>query len=168
MSFSKEARLQNIADAILLLMENTHGQSFMGTFIDERSVDARILPTTWSELKTRYLVRETNCRWTYTLSGRGWILGLKLLGQFDTEQMKAKAGKLAGALKDRAKGRQYDNFAGVEEIAAETGLSDDFVRDAIESDLFGELFGRKGAEWAGPYDRGRTIRIPNDFGLEHL
>ena len=168
MSLSKEARIQNLEDAIRLLMGRLHGQCFMGVFLDERlDLGERILPTTWEELKSRYLVRQTNSRWSYTLSGRGWIAGLKLLGQFDTEEMKSKVGTLCAALKAKVKGRTHADYAEVGDVAKETGLSEDFVRDAIESDLSRELFGTKGAEWS-PQGRGRSIRIPNDFGLPPL
>jgi hypothetical protein len=169
MSLSKEARLQNLEEAILLLMNKLHGRCFMGVFIDERyDVDERILPTTWEELKDQCFVRQTNTRWLYTLSGRGWITGLKLLSQFDTDELKAKVGTLCAVLKAKVKGRAHDNFATVDEVARESGLPDDFVRDAIESDLIRELFGTKGAEWGGYEDRGRFIRIPSDFGLAPL
>jgi hypothetical protein len=165
MSLSKEARFQNLEQAILVLMGALHSQCFMGVFIDERyDVDERILPTTWKELKDRYLVRQTNSRWSYTLSGRGWIIGLKLLGQFDTDEMKGKVGRLCAVLKAKVKGRSDDNYATVDEVAKESGLTDDFVRDAIESDLIRELFCTTGAEWGGYEDRGKFIRIPNDFG----
>ncbi|MGA3095003.1 MAG: hypothetical protein ABSF25_00995 [Bryobacteraceae bacterium] len=168
MSLSKDARLQNLEEAIRLLMGSLHGQCFMGVLLDERyDVDERILGTTWDELKSRSLVRQTNSRWSYTLSGRGWILGLKLLGEFGTDEMRGKVGTLCSVLKAKVKGRAHANYATVGDIATESGLSDGFVRDAIESDLIRELFGTKGAEWS-PQDRGSSIRIPNDFGLPPL
>lgn len=169
MSLSKEARFKNLEEAILLLMDNLQGQCFMGVYIDERyDVDERILATTWKELKDQYLVTPTNIRWSYTLSGRGWIRGLKLLGQFDTDEMKGNVGMLCAVLKAKVKGRAHDNYATVDEIAKESGLSDKFVRDAIESDLIGELFGTTGAKWGAHEDRGKFIQIPNDFGLPPL
>lgn len=88
MTLSKETRRQNLREAILLLMDNLHGRSIMEAFIDERFLDNRILPTTWEEMKKQYLVRETNSRFTYALSGPGWIAGLKLRGEFDTDELK--------------------------------------------------------------------------------
>lgn len=166
MTLPKDARSENLDEAILLLMDALHGLSAMEVLIDERyDIDKRIVPTTWSQLKKQYLVRQTNNnRWAYTLSGYGWIRGLKLRGEFDTDEMKQKTGKLAAALKLRIKSvnREYDQFAGVSELATETGLPEAFIRNAIESNLIEELFGTIGAEWAS--DRGRSIRIPNDFG----
>jgi hypothetical protein len=167
MTLSKDARWKNLDDALLVLMDKVQGQTFLAVFVDERSLDSRILPTTWIELKNRYLVRQA-MSWYYTLSGSGWIEGLKLLNQLDTPEMKSKAGKLCAALKDRVKGRQYEQIAHVSEIATEADLSEDFVRDAIESDLIRELFGTKGAGWATPEDRGKFIEIPVDFGLQDL
>lgn len=154
---------------MLLLMDNLRGRTFLGAFIDERSLDPSILPTTWIEFKKRYLIQEAlPGSGYYTLSGSGWIAGLKLLNQFDTPEMKSRTGKLCAALKDRVKGRQYEQLVHVSEIASEADLSEDFVRDAIESDLIRELFGTKGAGWATPQDRGKFIEIPVDFGLPDL
>ena len=62
MTLPIDARRQNLREAILLLMDNLHGRSIMEAFIDERSIDSRILPTTWDELKEHYLVRPTGSR----------------------------------------------------------------------------------------------------------
>lgn len=166
MSLSRETRLQKLAEALILLVKRAEGDCFMGVFIDERFLPTEIHEAIWDELKERGFVRETNSKWSYTLSGYGWITGMKVLAQLETEEMEQKAGKLAAALKERVKGRHHDNFVAVSELAQETGLTEHFIRDAIESDLIGELFGRRGAEWAGPFDRGRNIRIPKRFGLE--
>jgi len=161
MTLSKDSRSKNLEEALLILMDDLDGQTFLGSFIDERSIDERILPTTWEELKRCHLVRQTNSRWSYTLSGPGWIAGLKLLGQFDTEEMRTNTGKLCAALKAKVKERKSEAMAHVSEIASAAGLSETFVRDAIESNLIEELFGTRGAEWS---DRGTFVRIPVGFG----
>ena len=169
MTLSRHSLFKNLDDAILILIDNLHGQSMLEVFIDERhDVDQRILPTTWSKLKEQYLVRQiSNSRWTYTLSGYGWIRGLKLRGEFDTPEIKQNAGKLAAALKQKVKAvnRAYDQHTDVSELASETGLSEAFIRNAIESSLIRELFGTKDAAWDRD-GRGRFIRVPNDFGHE--
>lgn len=170
MSLSKEARLKNLEDAVLLLMDNIHeSQSIMEVFIDDRSLDARILPTTWNELRRYGFVREcNNSSFYYTLSGRGWLTALGIRGQLDTPDMKAKTGRLCAALKDRVKGRDHGVVVHVSEVAAGASLTEAFVRNAIESRLIQEIFGITGADWAGYDDRGKFILIPNDFGLEPL
>jgi hypothetical protein len=168
MTKSREDRLASIDEAILLLMDNLHGRSIMEVFIDERFMDDRILSTTWDELKDRYFVRETNSRYTYTLSGLGWIIGLKLRGDFETDALKGMAGALCAALKDRVKGRQDDAMVQVAELAVETGIPEAFIRNAVEADLFYELFGTKGAAWASFEDRRRFILIPRGFGMQLL
>jgi len=169
MTLSKEERWKNLEESILLLMDNLHGESFLARFIDDWAVDSRILATTWKLLKDRGLVRQTgNAQRYYTLSGYGWITGLKLLDKFDTPEMRGKTGKLCAALKDKVKGRQFEQVAHVQEIAIAAGLDQDFVRDAIESNLIGELFGIQGAEWHSYDGRGAFILIPVDFGQEPL
>jgi hypothetical protein len=140
----------------------------MEVFIDERYLDSRILGTTWSQLKEQSLVRQANnSRWLYTLSGYGLLHGLKMRGEFDTEETRQKTGKLAAALKRRIKSvnRECDQFADVGELTTETGLSQEFIRNAIEASFIEELFGTRGAEWDSS-GRGRSIRIPNQFGHE--
>ena len=168
MTLSQEARRKNLHEAILLLMENLHGQSFMEEFIDERHLDRRISPTTWKELRDQHFVRETNSRYTYTLSGPGWIAGLKLRGEFDSNELKELTGKLCGALKDRVKGRSSEELVSVAELSAATGIPEAFIRNAVESDLIGELFSIKGAAWESYEDRGKFIHIPEDFGMRLL
>ena len=168
MTLSRDDLAKNLDDAILILMDNLHGRSALEAFIDERyDVDSRILPTTWRKLKEQYLVRQaSNHRWLFTLSGHGWIRGLKLRGEFDTEEIKQNTGKLAAALKRKVKAinRAHDQFTDVSEMANETGLSEVFVRNAIESDLIRALFGTKGAEWdTGGW--GRFIRVPTEFRI---
>src|ERR1035438_9367949 len=91
MTLSKDARSTNLDDAVLILMDNLHGQSAMEVFIDERYLDSRILGTTWSQLKEQSLVRQANnSRWLYTLSGYGLLHGLKMRGEFDTEETRSE------------------------------------------------------------------------------
>lgn len=170
MTLSKTDRQKNLDEALLLLMEDLHGcsVSIMGAFINERFLDSRILRTTWDELKERHLVRETNSRYMYTLSGNGWIQGLKLRGEYCTDELKAITRKLSAALKDKLKGRQCEEMVTVAEVAEKSGLPEAFIRNAIESDLIHELFGTKGATWASDEDRGKFISIPVGFGQKPL
>jgi hypothetical protein len=169
MSLSKNERMKNLEDSLLLLMDNVYEpQSIMEVFIDERFLDRRILPTTWTELKRCGLVRQCDTGSYFTLSGRGWLTALRLRGLLETPEMKATAGKLSAALKDRVKGRQCPDLVHVAEVANNAELSEAFVRNAIESRLIEELFGTIGADWAGFEDRGKFIEIPNDFGLSPL
>jgi hypothetical protein len=128
---SKDARWQNIEEAILLLMDNLCGRSILEEFIDERSRDDRILPRTWEELTNRGLVRRTSTRYIYTLSGIGWIAGLKLREEFDTDELKSMTGRFCAALKDKVKGRQDEAMALVTELALDSDLPESFIRVII-------------------------------------
>lgn len=167
MTLSTEARRQNLDEAILLLIGNLGNRSIFEVFIEERVLDDRILPSTWDELKRRYLVRETNCRSIYTLSGPGWIVGLRLRNEFDTDELSAKTGRLCAALKDRVKSRKFNAVVRADQLAVDSGIEVAFIRNAIESDLIGQLFHVIGADWVHQY-RGTLVSIPRDFGLEPL
>ena len=95
MTLSKDARWENVAQALLLLTDRTQHTSIMEVFIDEWMLGDEILPTTWDELKRRGLVRSASTGRYYTLSGDGWLAALKLKNELDTPEMKLKAGKLS-------------------------------------------------------------------------
>lgn len=167
-TLSKEVRIEKLDEAILFLMSKLHGRSILEVFIQERYLDHRILPSTWDELKRRHLVRETNGQSIYTLSGPGWIAGLKLCNEFDTPELRATTGRLCAALKGRVKGREYRAIAHVDELAADSGVPAAFIRNAIESDLIGQLFNVIGADWVSHRHRATMVSIPRDFGMELL
>jgi hypothetical protein len=166
MTLSKESRYKNIEFAILKYMEQIGGLSVFEVYLrDEKNAD--ILPTTWEKLKRLGLLVE-HSRGLYRLSGPGWLVGSRLLGQLDTEDIRANLGKLCAALKGKVKGRRAPGFTDVDELVKETGLSAGFIRNAIEANLIQVLFGVQGAEWISPLERGKSIRIPVGFNIEPL
>lgn len=122
-----------------------------------------ILPTTWRALSRRGLVfgRSFN---RYELSAAGWIAALKVTGRFGTLEMTEQAGRLSAALKAHVKGRHANGCTTLQEVAAESGLDEAFVRNAINSHLIQELFGTIDAYWAPDDQMKNYIEIPLDFG----
>jgi hypothetical protein len=130
---------------------------------------ADVFRTTWDELAERGLVRPSSFD-RYFLTGEGWIVGLKLTGRFEELELKERAGRLENALKSRVKETDRKQWGGADrsEIARETGLSEHFIYDAIDSHLLRELFGIVDANWAVSDEMKNSIDIPPRFGLKML
>ena len=163
-TISTSDRLDNISLALRLILDNlTAGRPFASTLLDSDSpAFSSILPTTWKALVRRGFLEEIEFT-QYYLIPAGWIEALKVTGTFKTPEMQEKAGKLSEALYKRVKGRQAGNFADRTELAAETGLPESFIYDAIESRLLFHLFGRIDATWAPDDHMKNIIDIPIDF-----
>ncbi len=167
MSVSKTEREANIKLALNLMMLNL-GEPY--EWQDHEATTkkfADVFQTTWDELVERGLAVPSghDC---YQLTGPGWIAGLKASGQFDDPQFREKAGRLSRALKARVKGRHDFGYANRAELADETGLSEFFVYDAIDSQLLRELFSYTDATWAERDQMKNEIDIPPRFGLDIL
>jgi hypothetical protein len=79
-----------------------------------------------------------------------------------------RCSRLAKALKRVVKGRKShrDEFASVNAIAADAGLPEGWVVNAIHSKLLGVVF--PDDKWDAQMDGGRMIRVSPTFGLNHL
>jgi hypothetical protein len=123
-----------------------------------------VYPTTWKELVRRGLVKE----WTfnrYRLTGHGWISALKVSGKFDSQELRENAGKLSAALKKRVEGRRADGSVTRGELQNETGLSEGFIYNAIDSHLLYHLFNCHDAHWAADDEMKNYIEVPLEFCL---
>jgi len=126
--------------------------------------------TTWDELTELNMVKARSYD-RYQLTGPGWIEGLKLTGRFEDPEFQQRAGKLSAALKARVKAsnRQQRGNAGRTELSRETGLSEFFIHDAIDSHLLAEMFsGMLDASWAEGDNMKNYIDIPRRFGKRPL
>jgi hypothetical protein len=91
-----------------------------------------------------------------------------VIGQFDDRIFRAKAGRLSEALKARVKNGREWGYATRTELAVETGLSEFFIYDAIDSRLLREMFNRTDATWSPDDQMKNSIDIPPRFGLPLL
>lgn len=169
MSVSEKARLDNIALALRLMMHDL-GEPYGWQEHDAKTAKFEpVLRTTWEELAEQGLVNPRTFD-RYELTGPGWIAGLKVTGAFEDDEFRRNAGLLQRALKARIKPENRDQWGSADrtELANETGLSEFFVYDAIDSHLLEALFGIVDAGWAEDDEMKNYIDIPPRFGLKRL
>jgi hypothetical protein len=166
MSASDQDRRVNMALALRLMMLDL-GEPYEWQEHDAKATkfDA-VMRTTWDELAERGLVKPRTFD-RYELTGPGWIAGLRITGAFDDDEFRRKAGALQKALKGRIKPENREQWGTADrtEIAIETGLSEFFVYDAVDSHLLGELFGIIDAAW-GEGDDEELYRHPAPIRAE--
>jgi hypothetical protein len=163
MSLSEKERCENLDLALRLMMDGL-GEPYEWQEHDATSPKfASVYRTTWEELVRRCQVKPHSFD-RYELSAAGWIAALKVTGQFGDAELHRKAGLLSQALKAKVDGRQEWGSADRTELAQETGLSEFFIYDAIDSHLLHELFHRIDATWAADDPMKNNIEIPPDFG----
>ncbi len=123
-----------------------------------------ILATTWDELME---CGYTKWRWqdTYNLTVEGWTEGMILLERHKQPGFQAKLLKLMKTLKDRIKGRDdYEAYLPLEQAAAESGVSEELIRNVLEGRFIEKALGRIGAK----LDTDQVIVIPRRFGQQQL
>jgi hypothetical protein len=169
MSRSDEQRRDNVSLALRLMMQDL-GEPYERQFHDATaSKFAGVDRTTWDELAEQNLVKA----WTYDryrLTGPGWVAGLKLTGKFKDPEFQQKAGKLSAALKAQVKATNRERWGHADRtgLARETGLSEFFIYDAIDSHLLKEMFGDIDAFWGEGDSMKNYIDIPRRCGLTAL
>lgn len=169
MSASEKDRQDNIVMALQLMMQDL-GEPYQWQEHDAKMPKfGGVFRTTWDELVELGLVKPRSFD-RYELTGPGWIEGLKIIGAFDDDEFRRKAGLLQKTLKARIKPDNREQWGAADrtELARETGLSEFFVYDAIDSHLLGALFGIIDARWAEGDDMKNCIDIPPRFGLKRL
>ena len=130
MSLSNKEREDNIVLAVHLIMQSL-GEPYEWQELDATTEKfADVYRTTWDDLVERGLVKPSTFD-RYSLTGDGWIAGLKVVGLFDGLNFREKAGQLSKALKARVKNGREWGYADRTELASEAGLSEFFIYDAI-------------------------------------
>jgi len=167
-SLSQQARHDDIRRVLELMLAQIGGQAIDRVLFnrDEPPFD-EIYPTTWKELAEEYLIKSLDGvgLQLFRLTGHGWYTALEQSNCLSDPTLIEKMSTLSAALKDSVKGRDTEALLYVGTLASQCGLSEDWIFNAIESDLLERHFGRRGAKWA---DIKNMIVVPIDFGLEPL
>jgi hypothetical protein len=162
MTLSADARRANLNEALLAFLDKLGDGQFCWFYII-RTDYPDVLPTTWTELSNRGLLKDTDTNVeTYQFTPRGYITALKLSGRSDEQQFREGLGNLCRVLKGCLKDRTGD-FALIvfTNLVKESRVSEAFAQNALDADLIRHVLGRIGARWDGD----QLVRVPHDFGL---
>jgi hypothetical protein len=164
-TWSKEQRNENMVLALRLMLDRIGDRAVDLVFLDSDEPEFKeVFPTTWVDLERRGFVKRSP---PYRLTGAGWLEALHVAERLDDE-FDRDLGILCASLKSKVDGRREKAVVDVSQIVRETGLSEDWVFNVIESDAISRRYGRTGAYWH-PSDRMKhVIEVPLDFGMERL
>ena len=161
MTLSRDARRRNPEEALVSFMDAL-GDGWFSAFYINRSDFAHVLPTTWTELTKRGLLKDMDMNVEmHQLTPLGYITALRVSGRSDEQQFRENLGRLCKVLKDSLKGRSDFALIPFQELVAESGVSEAFAYNALDADLIRHILGRIGAAWDGEH----LVKVPNDFGL---
>lgn len=172
MSLSDAARREDRKRTLITMFREVGDHRAWEVYFNAgEAIVAETFQTTWRELLDERLVTDKPSvmgQARYSLTYVGWLRALIISGEVDTPAIRDQCSRLAKALKRVVKGRKshYDEFASVNAIAADAGLPEGWVVNAIHSKLLGVVF--PDDKWDAQMDGGRNIRVSPTFGLNHL
>lgn len=164
MTLSPEVRRANLGEALIAFLAAL-GDNRFNSFYIARTDYPDVLPTTWTELTSRALIRDMNLSVEcYRFTPSGYVAALELSGRSGERQFREGLGNLCRVLKDSLRDRTQDACISFSDLVRASGVSQAFAYNALDADLIRRLLRRKGAEWLGD----QLVRIPHDFGLSPL
>ncbi len=101
----------------------------------------------------------------YRLTGKGWVEGLARTGAGRDTKLLERLGRLSAELKRCVKGRDTDVTVELAKLVQDVQLPEGWVFNAVESNAFESLQGRRGVTWK---EQGLLVSIPLTFGMELL
>jgi hypothetical protein len=166
MSLSKQERETDKSLALRLMLRGLGNNRINMTFF-EASISplVAIRQTTWTELLQENRVTSLFNLPRYALTGSGWLKALQDGGTTKNPIFQRDVGKLFATLKRHVKGRENDSILTLATVAQESGLNENWIFNAIESNLLESVFGKKGTGWCRGFE-GSLIFVPSMFGLE--
>lgn len=168
MTLSDQERAANIDLAFPLLIAEINEKAISRTFLDPAAELFReILSTTWKELCDQGWAEECELygQQRYRLTGKGWIEGLARIGAGRDAKLLDRLGRLSAELKRCVKGRDTDVIVELAKLVQDVQLPEGWVFNAVESNAFENLQGRRGVTWK---ERGLLVRVPLNFGMKLL
>lgn len=164
MTLSPDARRRNLEEALVSFLDAL-GDGWFCVFYISPSDFPNVLPTTWTELTKRGLLKDSDMNVEmYELTPLGYVTALRVSGRSDEQQFRERLGRLCKVLKDSLKGRTDFALVPFQELVAESGVSEVFASNSLDADLIRHILGRIGAAWDGEH----LVKVPNDFGLAPL
>lgn len=168
MTVSRENRDQDLDDAIRMMMAELGDGWFALLFVNgDKAPYDKVLSTTWRELTRRGFVKDRGLK-RLDFTSRGWLYGVMLLDLQNEPTFRENMSKLLATLKGyvRELGRQQDALVDIYQVSRDSGVSEDFVRNAISSKLLDQCFNLRGAYFPPEDQMQHVLVVPLDYGHE--
>ena len=166
MTISKRSRDQDLDRAFhSLIGEFQHRKICDTSFFPHLEPFSKCRNTTWQGMSKAGWLKETQISGKphYTLTPSGFAEALRRVVIPRDKSLKEQLGRLQGAMKRHVKGRKAEAFVDFEDLRRDSGLPEEFVFNAIECGLAGEILNAHGGSWER---RGVRVRIPILLGIE--
>ena len=121
-----------------------------------------VAEATWTELRDMNYVHSALNSSGYCLTGSGWLRALQRAGATRNRDFDRDSEKLLASINKLAKRAR---LATLKALAQDSGLPENWIYNAIESNLLEVHYGRKGANWARGFE-GTMIYVPRGFGTK--
>ena len=167
MSVSKEEPQTDTALALQLMLRHVGDRKISDCIFDStESPFNAIQRTTWTELQENNCVRPFLDSQHYGLTGRGWLRALEKAGTTRDRAFLRAAEKLLASIKKLVKGSQGGvRMVTLQTLARESGLSENWIYNAIESNLIEARYNKQGPTWVHGFE-GTAIHVPTRVGTE--
>jgi hypothetical protein len=165
-SLSIEERQKEMARALQLILERLGDRKINAFSLDPTEPPfSDIHQTTWIELQEMNYVRPLLKSSRFSLTGSGWLRALQHSGATRNRSFDRDSETLLASIKRQVKGGHGARIVMLKALARDSGLSESWIYNALESDLLEAHYGRKGATWAHGFE-GSMIHVPRTFGLK--
>jgi len=165
MTISRQQQTDNVGDALRLILDIV-GERHLDDAEFELS-DARfrgIIPTAWERLDAECCLKQMGM-W-HRLTPGGWVKALQAAGKLCDPEMKEKLGRLCAPIKRRCQegGVRHRSGLTIQELSEETGLSEGWISNVIESHLIRICLQQEDCGWEPDDENKNYVMIPASFG----
>jgi hypothetical protein len=165
-SLSIDERQKDMARALQLVLEQLGDEKIQVFSFDPANRPFSVItPTTWRDLEESNYVRLQTDSNRLRLTGSGWLRALQHSGATRNRSFDRDSEKLLASIRKQVKGRHAARMIPIKALARESGLSENWIYNAIESKLFEVHYGRKGGTWVHGFE-GRMVYVPGTFGMK--
>lgn len=167
MTIPRHQQTDNVEDALRVILDIVGDKHLDGALFEFGDARFRnIITTTWEHIEAGGRLKQVGA-W-HSLTPRGWIKALQAAGKLCDPKMKEKLGWLCAPIKRRCEegGVRHRNGVTIQKLSEETGFSEGWISNVIESHLIRICFRQEGCEWEPGDDNKNYVMIPARFGLK--
>jgi len=166
MSLAREGRPTDEAAALQLMLQNLGDRRISDCLFDVAQAPLNVVPQAiWLDLQENSYVEHSRDSRHYILTGRGWLRALQESRATQDKTFRRTVSNLIEAIKKHFKGGHVGRMVSPQTLAQESGIPENWIYNAVESNLIEGEFQKRGIVWANGFE-GKLIHVPAAFGSE--